>query len=194
MQWKYSNFFNISFAFTLFIFIASCIQTYQPRSQWEQEAFLRTRADVHPYDVRTQFQKHQYIPVRWAGIIQESEFYEVDDAYEVILLIEHRYFDWKVDAMSSPQMYYPSKSGEGLFQTSWYLTKDADLDYFIDRFGSGNMAIVYGLPQEVVDSVVLLRSDYIRIIDRSRFQDDQVDYIPESARNRPVNATSFSNE
>ena len=173
------------------IIVGSCIQSYQPQTEWEEEAFLRTRPDIHPYDVRSNFQKYQHIPIRWAGIIRESEFYETDESYEIVILLEHRYFDWKVDAMSSPRMYYPSSSGEGTFQTSWFLTKDADLDYFIDRFGAGNLAIVYGVPEEVVDEVILLQSEYIRIIDASQYQADQVNYIPESVKNRPVNSTSF---
>jgi len=184
------EFFLILF---VLIFIGSCIQSYQPQTEWEEEAFLRSRPDIHPYEVRNSLQQYQNIPIRWAGIIRESEFYETDDSYEIVLLLEHRYFDWKVDAMSSPRMYYPSTRGEGVFQTSWFLTKDADLDYFIERFGAGNLAIVYGVPEEVTDTVILLRSNYIRVIDASQFQADQVNYIPESVRNRMLKPTS-SNE
>jgi len=131
--------------------------------------------------------------VRWAGIIRESEFYENPENYEVILLVEHRYFDWKVEKISSPDMMYPSKSGEGLFQTSWLLKKNADLDYFTERFGRGNLAIVYAKPDTVIDNVVLVESEYVRIIDPSNFQAEQLDYIPSNIKNRSVPSTSYSN-
>ena len=73
------------------------------------------------------------------------------------------------------------------------LTKDADLDYFVDRFGPGNLAIVYGVPDQVVDEIVLLKAEYIRIIDAAKVQADQLDYIPKEALNRPVESTSYSN-
>jgi hypothetical protein len=177
----------------LAVILANCVQKYRPQTEWEEEAFNRSRPDIHPYDLRSKFEKYQYIPIRWAGIIRESEFYETEDAYEVVILLEHRYFDWKVDAMSSPELYYPSIHGEGFFQTSWYLTKDADLDYFVDRFGPGNLAIVYGVPDQVVEEIVLLRAEYIRIIDAAKVQADQLDYIPKEALNRPVESTSYSN-
>ena len=106
--------------------------------------------------------------------------------------MEHRYFDWKVEKISSPDLMYPSKSGEGFFQTSWLLKKNADLDYFIERFGRGNLAIVYAMPDTVIDNVVLVESDYIRIIDPSNFQAEQLNYIPLNVKNRSVPSTSYS--
>jgi len=172
--------------------LLSCVQRYQPHSRWEALAYQKSRDDLYPEDFRQSFNKYKGAKVRWTGLIQESEFYENDENYEVVLLMEHRYFDWKVEKISSPDMMYPSKSGEGYFQTTWLLKKNADLEYFMDRFGRGNLAIVYALPDTVIDKVVLVKSDYIRIIEPPNFQADQLDYIPSNLKNRPISPTSYS--
>ncbi len=172
--------------------LLACVQRYQPQSHWEEWAYQQSRDDLHPEDFRQSFRKFKGERVRWTGIIRESEFYENPENYEVILLMEHRYFDWKVEKISSPDLMYPSKSGEGLFQTSWLLKKNADLEYFMERFGRGNLAIVYAMPDTVIDNVVLVESDYIRIIDPSNFQAEQLNYIPSNVKNRSVPSTSYS--
>lgn len=172
--------------------LLACVQRYQPQSHWEEWAYQQSRNDLHPEDFRQSFRKFKGERVRWTGIIRESEFYENPENYEVILLMEHRYFDWKVEKISSPDLMYPSKSGEGLFQTSWLLKKNADLEYFMERFGRGNLAIVYAMPDTVIDNVVLVESDYIRIIDPSNFQAEQLNYIPLNVKNRSVPSTSYS--
>ena len=178
--------------FFLLGILLACVQRYQPHSLWEERAYQQSRDDLYPEDFRQSFRQFKGVKVRWTGIIQESEFYENPENYEVVLLIEHRYFDWKVEKISSPDMMYPSRSGEGLFQTSWLLKKDADLEYFMERFGRGNLAIVYATPDTVIKNVVLVESDYIRIIDPSNFQAEQLDYIPSNVRNRSVPPTSYS--
>jgi hypothetical protein len=100
--------------------------------------------------------------------------------------MEHHYFDWKEENFEPDQMYYLSSFGQGLFQTNWYLKKSADLEYFKSRFTVGNLAIVYALPDTVVEEVVLVNSRYIRIIDRKNFRADQSDYIPKEILERPI--------
>jgi hypothetical protein len=180
------------FPLFLYFLLLGCVQRYQPQSPWEAHAYQQTRDDLYPEDFRESLKKFKGEKVRWVGIIQESEFYDNPDNYEVVLLLEHRYFDWKVEKISSPDMLYPSKSGEGLFQTKWFLKQDADLNYFLERFGPGNLAIVYAAPDTVINKVVLVNSEYIRIIDPLNFQADQLDYIPDNRRNRSMPSTSYS--
>ncbi len=163
------------------IYITGCVVGYTPQTEWERRAFDRSDFKIFPDYVRSDLQKYKNTPVAWAGIIEEAEFYEQNNTYEILLLIEHHYFDWKLDKMGSPQLYYLSSQGEGTFQTSWYLKKDADLEYFMDRFAAGNLAIVYAKPDTVINDVVLLNADYIRIIDKDHFLADQVNYIPKEA-------------
>jgi hypothetical protein len=167
------------------ILLLGCVRNYAPQSSWESREFLRSNFRIHPEDVRQDLRRWQNTQVAWTGIIQECEFYETDTNYEVILLMEHHYFDWKEENFDPEKMYYPSSRGEGLFQTNWYLKKSADLDYFTDRFAPGNLAIVYALPDTVIDEVVLVESRYVRIIDHQHFRIDQSDYIPPEVLARP---------
>lgn len=154
---------------------------YQPMTSLERNAFKNARLDVYPQDVKSNLSQFKNEDIAWIGIIQESEFYEENSRYEIVLLLEHRYFDWKVDRTGSPNLLFPSTEGEGLFQTRWYLKKDADLEYFMNRFEPGNLGIVYATPDTVIDDVVLVSADYIRVIDKGFFRADQVYYIPEDA-------------
>jgi hypothetical protein len=164
------------------LLLAGCVRNYAPQSSWENREFLQSNIRVHPEDVRQNLMRWQNTPIAWTGIIQECEFYENEADYEVILLLEHHYFDWKEENFG---MYYPSPRGEGLFQTDWYLKKSADLDYFTERFAPGNLAIVYAVPDTVIDEVVLVKSRYVRIIDRQHFMFDESDYIPFEVLARP---------
>jgi len=173
--------------------LSACVSRYQPNTPWEKRAYQQSRDDLYPEDFRQSFDQFRGQRIRWTGIIQESEFYENPDNYEVVLLLEHRYFDWKVEKISSPDMMYLSRLGEGLFQTNLFLKKNADLEYFMKRFGRGNFAVVYAIPDTVINEVVLVKSDYVRIIDPANFKAEQVDYIPSNIRNRKVPSTSHFN-
>jgi hypothetical protein len=147
---------------------------------------------LYPEDFRKSFRQFYGERVRWTGIILESEFYENPENYEIVLLMEHRYYDWKIEMTGSPDVLYLSRLGEGLFQTNWLLKKNANLEYFMKRFGRGNLAIVYATPDTVINDVVLVESSYIRIIDSAKFRANQLDYIPSNIKNRPVSSTSYS--
>lgn len=185
---KLQSYHSISiFLFTcsIFLFISGCVRNYSPQSPWENREFENSDFTIHPNDIRFNVSLWKDFQLAWAGIIQESEFYETETSYEVILLMEHHYFDWKEENFEPDQMYYLSAFGQGLFQTNWNLKKSADLEYFKTRFAVGNLAIVYALPDTVIDEVVLVRSRYIRIIDRKNFRADQSDYIPKEISQPP---------
>jgi hypothetical protein len=139
--------------------------------------------------VRADIYQYENTMVAWVGVIQESEFYENKDNYEVALLVDHRYFNWKGDVTQSHLMYYPSIRGEGLFQVNWHLKKDADLDYFQEKFAVGNLAVAYGIPDSLADNVILLDCKYLRVIDRDHFRADLLDYIPKDRQAHWVKPT-----
>ena len=167
----------------------NCMQSYMPQSNWELQEYNGTDFRILPNDVRQDLDRYKSSRIAWVGIIQESEFYENPDNYEVLLLMQHRYFDWQVDYSMTKSKYLVSTQGEGLFQTSWRLTKDADLPYFMDRFSAGNLAIVYATPDTVINYVVLVKSRYIRILDKSEFNATELNYIPEQRLKPPYKTT-----
>lgn len=166
------------------ILLLNCMESYFPQSNWEQREYFKSNFEIQPHDLTSHWNEYKSVNVAWVGIIQESEFYENPDNYEVLMLMEHRYFDWNVDFSKSEAKYFISTKGEGLFQTRWYLTKDADLLYFMDRFGKGNLAIVYATPDTVINNIVLVKSRFVRIIDKNHFNANQFDYVPPEIEDR----------
>lgn len=179
-------FTSVSCCLVVLLLLGGCVRNYSPQSSWESQEFQRSDFTIHPNDVRFKLSQWRDFQIAWAGIIQEVEFYQTESSYEVILLMEHHYFDWKEENFEPDQMYYLSSVGQGLFQTNWYLKKSADLEYFKSRFTVGNLAIVYALPDTVVEEVVLVKSRYLRIIDRKNFRADQSDYIPKEILERTI--------
>jgi hypothetical protein len=158
--------------------MSGCYRGYQPHSVWERDVYHQSNFKIHPDDVREKLKRYRKEQIAWVGIIQEVEFYDNPANYEIILLLEHRYFDWNLDVTDDPQIFYPSTRGEGLFQTTWFLKKSADLEYFSERFEPENLAMVYAVPDTVIDDIVLVKSRYIRIIDKNDYRADQLDYFP----------------
>lgn len=155
-----------------------CMMRYHPATAWEAREFDRSNFKIQPSQVRSDPEKFTHLQVAWIGIIKESEFYENPENYRIILLMDHRFFDWRINRWDSPEMLYPSMMGEGLFQTNWYLRKGADLDYFMDRFTPGNLAIVYARPDTVINEIVLVNAAYIRVIDHEYIRTDVSEYTP----------------
>lgn len=183
---KHYHFLSVSFFLIVLFFLGGCVRNYSPQTSWESQEFQKSDFTIHPDDIRKNLSLWNEFQIAWVGVIQETEFYETETHFEVILLLEHHFFDWKEENFEPDQMYYPSSLGQGLFQTSWYLKKSADLEYFKTRFTPGNLAIVYALPDTVIQEVVLVNSRYIRIINRKNFSLDQSSYVPKEILERSM--------
>lgn len=149
---------------------------YQPISDWEQTEFDRAERDVYPDDVRENPEDYESTVVAWPGTILESTIEEREDNIEAIFLLEHHYYDWLEDFSIQREKVFLSPRGEGLFTTSCLLKKDADLAEIRDASAPENMAIVYGTPDRIEDDVVVVKSTYIRAIDRQWYTTEILDY------------------
>jgi hypothetical protein len=149
---------------------------YQPISDWEQREFDEASRDVYPDDVRENLEQYESTVVAWPGIILESTIEEREEDIEVVLLLEHHYYDWLEDYSVQRERIFLSPRGEGLFKTSWSLKKDADLDEIREVSGPGDLAIVYGRPERIEGDMVLVRSTYVRAIDRQWYTTEILDY------------------
>jgi hypothetical protein len=160
--------------------VASCFppapgsREYKPISDWEKYAYGKADRNVFPNDVRADFKKYDSLRAAWPGIILKAEPEKTDSTIEVHLLIEHHYYDWIEDFSIQHERIFLSPRGEGLFRTTWHLKPHADLKRV--RESVGDMAIVYGIPTGVVDSVVEMTCYYIRVIDKEWFATDIMDY------------------
>jgi len=124
--------------------------------------------------VRADFEKYDSLRAAWPGIILNAEVRPTDSAIALDLLVEHHYYDWIEDFSVQQEKIFLSPRGEGLFRTTWWLKLDADTAKLAQT--EGDMAIVYGIPTALEDSVVVLKAYYVRLIDKQWFATDIMDY------------------
>jgi len=164
----------------LSIFLLACFppvpgsREYKPISEWEKYAYGKADRNVFPNDVRADVHKYDSLRAAWPGIILKCEPVKNDSGITLNLLIEHHYYDWIEDFGAQHERIFLSPRGEGLFKTKWEIKPDTDLEKA--RNSVGDMAIVYGLPIGLEDSVVVLGAFYIREIDKQWFATDILDY------------------
>jgi hypothetical protein len=165
-------------------FLVSCEShaPYEAANKPEQIEFKRARLEVYPDDVRKDFAQYTNTPVAWVGVIRSTEAEENDfgggiSAYTVF---EHHYFDFQQNTDAAGVNLWVSPRGEGSFTCQWRLLKtDNDASgYDAEKFArAGKLAIVYGVPESVKpDGTVVLRYSYLRILGRSHFNTNALDY------------------
>jgi hypothetical protein len=147
---------------------------YKPVSDWEKYAFGKADRNVFPNDVRADLHKYDSLRAAWPGIILKAEPEKTDSAIIVHFLLEHHYYDWIEDFSIQHERIFLSPRGEGLFRADWPVKLTADLNQVGESIGG--LAIVYGLPIGLEDSVVVLSGFYIRVIDKQWFSTDIFDY------------------
>jgi len=127
---------------------------YTPHSDQERIEFEKADRNVYPDDIRLDFSKFEDTAVAWAGIIQETSIIDVEDHMEMILEVQHHYFDWIEDISPGWEAYWLSPKGEGLFKAKIGFSRE-ELEVR-EKWGAiGNMVIVYGTPHMVDDDDVI---------------------------------------
>jgi len=156
-------------------------ECYHPFSEWEMDEMNKANLWVYPNDVRPNIVNYFDTLVAWPGLIKEDSFYRSDDQVVLELLLEHRYYDWLEDYGMQREKIFLSPRGEGLFKTTWLLKPEAaDIGMFNilkKTTAKGNLVIVYGYPDSITeDSIVFLKSTYIRPFPKGYFRCDMIDY------------------
>ena len=153
---------------------------YRAKNPPEQTENRKALLDIYPADVRTNLNQFTNTIIAWAGIIRETEAEESEgNAIHVVTTFEHHYFDWEEDRLLNSQQLLVSPRGEGLFKAEWYLRKKEPEANVTDAqiFASpGKLAIVYGVPEKMEDNTVVLQYRYLRIINKSHFSTNEMDY------------------
>lgn len=150
---------------------------YRPISASEEAQLSRADRRVYPGDIRTDSLFGDTI-VAWPGVITDIRTADYGEFLETTLLIEHRYFLWVEHWKGSPIPYTLSPRGEGTFETTWRLTRDA-YERRLARFegkGIGNLVIVYGRPRLTEEQRLVVDAAYIREIDRKQVRTESVDF------------------
>ncbi|MFZ0391866.1 MAG: hypothetical protein WAN36_15500 [Calditrichia bacterium] len=161
--------------------MAGCNPGYRPVSEWEQQNFRKAERPVYPNMVIKNPARFQNTVVAWPGIIETAEIYENPGNFQVVLRMEHHYYNWQEDPDPNGIIYHLSRQGEGFFQTNWFIKKEAGMDFIEERFAPGNLAFVYGVPDTVVDNEVILEGLYVRTVPPEAYEADFFNYIPKNS-------------
>lgn len=164
----------------LLFLLSGCLpgsRAYRPVSAWEQQAFDHANRNIFPDDVRASLANYQYSTIAWPGIILENKFIDHPDAIEIQFVLEHHYFDWIEDFGMQRERIFLSPRGEGVFRTSWFIKKGANLEDMKKFSSAENLVIVYGMPTKVNDDKsITVRCTYMRGIDKQWYRTDMLDY------------------
>ncbi|MCB2230903.1 hypothetical protein KQH82_09340 [bacterium] len=163
-------------------------QLYRPNSEAEKSQLAGAVRTIYPDDVRAVPDTAADRTVAWPGVISDVRFADYGDFLETTLSIEHHYFLWVENWGKTDIPYTVSPRGEGMFETSWRLTRTAH-ERRIERFGGegvGNLVIVYGRPFVTEDDRLVVDASYIREIARSEYTTSVADFGREG---EPVKVT-----
>jgi hypothetical protein len=172
----------------LAVFAASCLVScesnapYEPANRPEQIEYKKVRLDVYPDDVRKDPAHYINTPVAWVGVIRSTDAQENDYGGKISAdtVFDHHYFDWEQDTDAAGVDLLVSPRGEGSFSCHWEMRRKDDeaTAYSAEKFArAGKLAIVYGVPESVTaDGTVVLKYCYLRILNRSHFSTNELDY------------------
>ncbi|HEY3196706.1 MAG TPA: hypothetical protein VGJ57_01740 [Nitrospirales bacterium] len=169
----------------VFSIIAVCVvfsgcphtQLYGGLTSEEKEEFKKSNREVYPDDVRKDLEKFRTVEMAWPGVILDSKVVDKGDHLDILLLLEHHYYDWLLDHSIQREKIFLSPRGEGLFRTSFSAKKQAaESEIFQESITSGNLVIVYGKPEKLEDNIIVLSCGYPSLINRKWFRTDILDY------------------
>jgi hypothetical protein len=150
---------------------------YRPISGIESLSFQKSDRNIYPNDVRINLNAIKEKMIAWPGIIKQGNFIYADSIIQINLIVQHHYYDWLEDCSTQKEKIFLSPRGEGIIVTRWALKNDFDSVAISRVIAPGNMVIIYGFPTEIVaDSIIVIKSTYLRAIDKKWFRTDIMDY------------------
>ncbi len=152
--------------------ITGCVQNYAPVSSLESSTISRSKRDIYPDDFRKSAVPLGSTEVAWAGIILDSKVDDTGNQYNIALTIQHHYYDWVID---NKRMHL-SPRGEGIIKTKWTLVKQLKPEIVANVTKSGNMIVIYGVPESLESDVLIVRATYLRTFAPGAFTTDTLDY------------------
>ena len=171
--------------FLLFTLLSiSCIAPhttmYHPVSEMESLSYQKSDRKIYPNDVRVNLKAYKEKMVAWPGVIKAGHLVYSDSTPQIHLVVQHHYYDWLEDYSIQREIFFLSPRGEGKITTNWPLKRAFDSVTINKAMAPGNMVIIYGFPYDIVDdSIIVVKSTYIRGIDKQWFRTDIMDYSRE---------------
>lgn len=147
---------------------------YQVLSEHEKHMFSEANRNMFPDDVRNNFTENNHSLVVWSGIVKESKW-RSESKSEIIIFVEHHYWDWIEDYGLQPERAFLSPRGEGMFSCARPSPKG--IKYF-PLPSVGSMAIVYGYPERIEASTqtISLKCEKVVIKPREWYTTEKWDY------------------
>lgn len=149
---------------------------YQPVSDWEKRESDKADRHIYPDDIRSNINKYQSMTIVWAGIIKDAKVSQTAKGFDIKYLLEHHYYDWIEDINPQQQKVWLSPRGEGIFTTEWSVTKETTQTELDGMTRLNDLLIVYGTPQAIMDSTVIIAASYIRGIPQRYYTMGKLDY------------------
>ena len=170
----------IVLSFTI-CFLSGCIgahtNMYKPVSPMEAQIFAKVNFKVYPDDVRGALDSYRDTVVAWAGIISNYDVIHHDENIEIIISLEHHYYDWLEDYSIQKEKIFLSPKGEGSFKTSLFFKAGSPVDEITKAFSKGDLVIAYGIPQSIDDDgVIVIKGLYPRVIKKMWYRTDVLEY------------------
>jgi hypothetical protein len=156
----------IGLLFASTIVFAGGSRQYQPISELENRFYQNIDKNIWPDDVREDIDLYKNTLVGWVGIIERFMIDETNDEYNIIsFYVKHHYYDWieNLDSENIPIRLSPD--GEGYFVCNFYATKRADISDLTEDI-IGDCIINYGSPIGINNEVIILFSNYFRMIQK----------------------------
>jgi hypothetical protein len=172
---------NKFYCFIILVFVSSSSvysqsRHYKPISEWENQFYQIIDKNVWPNDVIENIDNYKNTLVGWVGIIEKFMTDESNIEYNIIgFYVKHHYFDWIEDFGIENKPIRLSSDGEGYFVCYYYAKKEADINELIKDI-VGDCIINYGRPSEIDDGVIILTTEYLRIIPKIYVNQNWIKY------------------
>jgi hypothetical protein len=168
------------YCFIILLFVSSFIYSqsrhYKPISERENQFYQIIDKKVWPNDVVENIDNYKSILVGWVGIIEKIMIDESNTEYNIIgFYVKHHYFDWIEDFGIKDKPINLSSDGEGYFVCYYYAKKEDDINE-LTKDVVGDCIINYGNPSEIDDGVIILTTQYLRIIPKVYVNQNWIKY------------------
>ena len=158
------KFYIVIFFLFISVLLNAQSRRYQPVSQWENQFYQNIDKNIWPNDVRGNVELFKNNLVGWVGIIEKFMTDETNNNYNVIgFYVKHHYYDWIEDFGIENQPIRLSPDGEGYFICYYYVKKEIDIKELTKDI-IGDCIINYGNPIDMDDDVIILSTEYLRLI------------------------------
>ncbi|HXX73654.1 MAG TPA: hypothetical protein VEI50_00825 [Nitrospiraceae bacterium] len=153
---------------------------FEPNMPEGREAYKQAQKDIYPKQVREKPEQYSDQTIAWVGIVKGTEPIVGRSGPAVLVLVEHRYFDWIEDHGAQPEVFFLSPRGEDEFMIVTKPEKQLTPDEAAQLISKGTMVVAVGqidvrFAKDQTKPLALL-TRYVQFIDHKMYRSDVFDY------------------